>query len=210
MAEPNMSYKEGSAGRSTAGQQTAEQRSGIVSRVKDSASAQLSSQKDRGIDAINSVAGAVRSSTQRLRDEQHDTLAGYVENAADQIESWSRRLREKDMDELLRDVQRFARRQPAVFIGSAFAVGIVAARFLKSSPPQNRLRSSGERREQFGGGTAFSGASDRGAAPANVGIGAGAVTNSDVEATGSERSMSGDLDTRGNRTRRSPSRTERP
>ncbi len=182
MAEPNTSSTGGSANRSTAGQQTAEQRNGIVNRVKDSATAQLSSQKDRSVDAINSVAGAVRSSTQRLRDEQHDTLAGYVEKAADQIESWSRRLREKNMDELLGDVQRFARRQPAVFVGSAFAVGLVAARFLKSSRPQTRMRSSGEwQREQFGGQPALNASSDRGATGARV-----------------------------NRTGRSPSRTEMP
>ena len=201
MAEPNTSSTEGSSG----------QRSGIINRVKDSATAQLSSQKDRSIDAIDSVAGAVRSSTQRLREEHHDTLASYVENAANQIEGWSRRLRDKDIDELLTDVQRFARRQPAVFIGSAFAAGLVAARFFKSSPPQTRMRSSGEwRREQSGGEMAYAAASDRGAARTNlgdVGIATAPVTNSDVDATGSEGSMSG---ARSGRPRRPPSRTERP
>jgi hypothetical protein len=154
MAEPNTSSTEGPAKRSTAGQQTAEQRTSIVNRVKDSATAQLSSQKDRGVDAISSVAGAVRSSTQRLREQQHDTLAGYVEKAADQIENFSRRLRDKNVDELATDVQRFARRQPAVFIGTAFAAGIVAARFLKSSRPRTAIRSGTDwRREQFGRST---------------------------------------------------------
>jgi hypothetical protein len=213
MAEPNTLSTGDSAARSTAGQQTSGQSSGIVNRVKETATAQLSSQKDRGVDAIDSVAGAVRSSTQRLRDEQHDTLAGYVEKAADHIEGWSRRLREKDIDELLTDVQQFARRQPAVFIGSAFAAGIVAARFLKSSPRTN-TRASGEwRRQQFGAGTAYSAASDR-ATPAgstgDVGIGTTAVTNSDVQAPGSEFSTGGGAASRGTRTRPSPPRTERP
>jgi hypothetical protein len=106
---------------------------GIVNRVKETATAQLTTQKDRGTDALGRVAEAVRSSTQKLRDERHDTMATYVDKAADQIETWSRRLREKDVDELVSDVQRLARRQPAVFIGSAFALGLVGARFLKSS-----------------------------------------------------------------------------
>jgi hypothetical protein len=153
----------------------------------------------------------VRSSTQRLRDEQHDTLAGYVEKAADHIEGWSRRLREKDIDELLTDVQQFARRQPAVFIGSAFAAGIVAARFLKSSPPRTNTRASGEwRRQQFGAGTAYSAASDRATPVGSTGIGTTAVTNSDVEGPGSEFSTGGGAASRGSRTRPSPSRTERP
>ena len=145
MAETNASTGgaplSGTTGSSTAGQDSRgttssgrqPQTDGIVNRVKESATAQLTNQKDRGTDALGSVAQAVRSSTQRLRDEQHDTIAGYVDKAADQIDSWSRRLKEKDIDELLTDVQRLARRQPAVFIGSAFAIGLLGARFLKSS-----------------------------------------------------------------------------
>jgi hypothetical protein len=121
-----------------------ERRGGIVDRVKETATAQLTNQKDRGIDALGRVADAVRSSTQKLREERHDTIAGYVDQAADQIDNWSRRLREKDVNELITDVQGLARRQPAVFIGSAFALGLVGARFLKSS----RQQSEGEYRAE--------------------------------------------------------------
>jgi hypothetical protein len=38
--------------------------------------------------------------------------------------------------ELIEDAQRFARRQPAVFLGLSFGLGLLGARFLKSSPPQ--------------------------------------------------------------------------
>ena len=38
-----------------------------------------------------------------------------------------------DVREMMNEVEDFARRRPAVFIGSAFAVGLLAARFLKSS-----------------------------------------------------------------------------
>jgi hypothetical protein len=130
---------------------------GIVNYVKDSATAQLTTQKDRGTDALGRVAEAVRSSTQKLREERHDTIAGYVDKAADQIENWSRRLRDKDVNELVSDVQRLARRQPAIFIGSAFALGLVGARFLKSSRPQsheNQYNYGGEsRRTRYGGST---------------------------------------------------------
>jgi hypothetical protein len=33
--------------------------------------------------------------------------------------------------------QRLAQRRPAVFVGSAFGIGLLAARFFKSSPPEN-------------------------------------------------------------------------
>jgi hypothetical protein len=142
---------------STGGAQ--EKSGGFVNLVKESATAQLTNQKNRGTDALGRVAEAVRSSTQKLRDEQHDTIANYVDQAADQIETWSRRLQQKDVNELLADVQRLARRKPTVFIGSAFALGLVAARFLKSSRRSAEYGRAYERghespRRTYGGATA--------------------------------------------------------
>ncbi len=106
---------------------------GVIDRVKERAAAQLSTQKDKATDGLGSVAQFVRQGTQQLRDQQHDTLAGYVEQAANQIDRFSQQLRTKDVSELVNDAQRLARRNPAVFIGSAFAIGIIGARFFKSS-----------------------------------------------------------------------------
>ena len=60
--------------------------SGIVDRVRERATAQLSSQKDRATDGLGSVAQAVRQSTKHLRDNKQDAIANYVEKAADQID----------------------------------------------------------------------------------------------------------------------------
>ena len=209
MAETNASTGgaplSGTTGSSTAGQDSrgttssgrqpqTDSSGGIVNRVKESATAQLTNQKDRGTDALGSVAQAVRSSTQRLRDEQHDTIAGYVDKAADQIESWSRRLKEKDIDELLTDVQRLARRQPAVFIGSAFALGIVGARFLKSSRQQNEYADGSEsRRSVYGAPPQMSTAGDRGAwnrGDADAPLVAGEISIADIEPSGSTANRS--------------------
>ncbi len=112
--------------------------SGIVGKVKEQATAQLSSQKDRATDGLGSVAQAVRQTTQHLRDNQNDTVARYAEQAAEQIERFSERLRNKDVGELMTDAQQLARRQPALFVGGAFAIGLLGARFLKSSSPESR------------------------------------------------------------------------
>jgi hypothetical protein len=202
MAETNLpgggGTQSGTARSSTAGQQTSGSQtpgrqptdrgngSGIVNRVKESATAQLTNQKDRGTDALGSVAQAVRSSTQRLRNEQHDTIAGYVDKAADQIENWSRRLKEKDIDELLTDVQRLARRQPAVFIGSAFALGLVGRSTYGTAPP---MSTAGDR-----------GAWNRGEADATLVVEDVSITELDTSGTGANRS---------GRSRKSGSRTER-
>lgn len=119
--------------------------SGIVGKVRERATAQLNTQKDRATDGLGSIAQAVRQTTGKLREERQDTIAQYVDKAAEQIERLSNTLREKDVAELLEDAQRFARRQPALFIGGSFAAGLIAARFLKSS---NDSRSSNDYRAQ--------------------------------------------------------------
>jgi len=159
---------------------------GIMGRVKQSATNQLTSQKNRAADGVSSVTQALRQSTQQLRDQQHETIAQYVEQAANQVDRWCDQIRNKDVTEVLDDVQRLARRQPAVFIGGAFALGLLGARFLKSSN-ENEYRSSerysgntrgyaGNRsRAQFSGGRALSEAAD---APSTT----GGVSVSDVDA----------------------------
>ena len=97
----------------------AERSSGMVDRVKKTAAAQLTTQKTRATDALGSVAAALRESSQPLRDNDQVMLADYAGKAADQLEQFSTRFRERDLTELMDDVNRFARRQPALFVGAA-------------------------------------------------------------------------------------------
>jgi hypothetical protein len=103
--------------------------------VRDKAYEQIGSQKERATGTLGAVAGAVRNVTQDLRDRGQPGVAAYVSRAADEIDRWTSRLREQDLDEAMRDVQQFARRKPAIFLGVAFGAGVLAARFFKSSRP---------------------------------------------------------------------------
>jgi hypothetical protein len=114
---------------------------GLMDRVKESAASQLGTQKDRATDGLGSVAQAVRQSTQQLRDQHHETIAQYVEQAADQLERFATRLKERNIGDLAREAQDLARRRPGLFIGSAFALGLLGARFLKSSNDNGQSRS---------------------------------------------------------------------
>lgn len=51
---------------------------------------------------------------------------------ADGLERLSGTLRTKELDEMVRDVESFARGQPLAFFGAAMAAGFVAMRFLNS------------------------------------------------------------------------------
>lgn len=105
----------------------------FASRVREQAANQLNTQKNRATDGLGSVVNAVRGTTQRLRDEKHDTMARYVDQAANQLERLSNGLKHRDVNDLMRGAQQFAQRRPVLFVGSAFAAGLLSARFMKSS-----------------------------------------------------------------------------
>lgn len=115
---------------------------GLMQSIQQQATSALSTQKDRAAESMRSVIEAVRQTGESLR-EKNGTVAGYVDSAANQLERWSTQLRNRDVSELLDGVGSFARREPALFIGSGLALGLVAARFLKSSAPESRSMSSG-------------------------------------------------------------------
>ena len=108
--------------------------------VRDKAYEQIDSQKERATGTLGAVAGAVRNATQELRESGQTGLAGYVNRAADEIDRWTSRLRDQDLDDAVREVQQFARRKPAIFLGVAFGAGVLAARFFKSSGPAGSPR----------------------------------------------------------------------
>jgi len=68
-----------------------------------------------------------------MRERDQQLLSSYVERAADQIEQISDYLRDRNVEDFIDDAQDMARRQPALFVGGAFALGFLMARFLKSS-----------------------------------------------------------------------------
>jgi hypothetical protein len=135
--------------------------SGIVGRVRERAGAQLSTQKDLATEGIGTIARAVRQTTHELREQKHDTMAEYVERAADQLERMSAQLKNKDVGEMFRDAQNLARRNPVAFVGSAFALGLLGARFFKSSAPENGEHTSSWQRAG-GSGSGSSTSASRG------------------------------------------------
>ena len=130
---------------------------GLMDRVKESATSQLGAQKDRATDGIGSVAQAVRQSGQHLRDQQHDTIAQYIEQAADQLERFAVRMKDRNVGDLAREAQELARRRPALFIGSAFALGLLGARFLKSSSGNGSTRRPSSAGLAYGDGGTYAG-----------------------------------------------------
>ena len=118
-----------------------------VRQARDSATSSLNQSRNRAADSIGSIASAVRSTGERLRSENQTGVADLTDSLADQVERLSSYLRSRDLRGARDDLERFARQQPAVAIGVALAIGMLGARFIKSS---QRGSSEGSRRE-YGG-----------------------------------------------------------
>jgi hypothetical protein len=136
--------------------------------VQDTANEKLREQVDgRSTQAgqqINTVASDARSVAEQLRTQGKDTPARYADQVADKVERAGQWLERSDGDQLLRDVEDFARRNPWAVVAGGLGLGLAASRLLKASSGERYRASlsseggsneqSGSRfeREEFGGG----------------------------------------------------------
>ena len=109
-----------------------------LTQARDSAASSLTDSKGRLADQVGHVATAFRTTTDHLRQNDQPHLAGYADGIARQAERFAGYLRNADFRAMGEDVRDLARRQPAVVVGGAFALGLLAARFLKSSERKAR------------------------------------------------------------------------
>ncbi len=118
---------------SDASDQIQDQVSGLTQQVRQQASDQFASQKERLVDTLDTVALLLHQAGEHADLQDKATLNGYVGKASSQVTQWSETLRERDMSQLLDDTVRYARRQPMLFFSGALAAGFAGARFFRSS-----------------------------------------------------------------------------
>lgn len=100
--------------------------------------------KGQASGALDNFAEAIRQLGQQFRDQNQGIAAslvgGYADRAAGQAQRLGAYLQHTEVDELVQQIERFARRSPGAFLGGTFAVGVLGARFLKSSRRQQSQR----------------------------------------------------------------------
>jgi hypothetical protein len=112
------------------------QASEMVGLVREQATTQISSQKERAASSLGALAGTLHEASHQARSQDETAMiADYVDMAASQVERLATTLQEQDIEQLLATTERFARKQPALFLAAAFGLGFAAARFLRSSQP---------------------------------------------------------------------------
>lgn len=105
----------------------------MVERAQAQAASKIKDAKNEAAQTLSSLASTLHQSGSQLRSDQQQLAGDYLNRAADGIEKVASYLQKTDAREVADSIETFARRRPELFIGSAFAVGLIAARFLKSS-----------------------------------------------------------------------------
>jgi hypothetical protein len=103
----------------------------VADKVKHAAEGEIDRRSTKLADDLDSVGHAMRLAAEDLDGEGQDWLADYTRRAA-----------------MLADLEDTARRNPGTFLGTSFAAGVAAGRFLRSSRPERGSDRQRTRRDE--------------------------------------------------------------
>jgi hypothetical protein len=155
-----------------------------ASELREQGSARLRDQFDQRSNQAGSqarsLAEALRRSGNDLNGEGNGNVSQLTNQVADRIDGLGSYLEQKSGDELMRDLETFARRRPWMLAGLGMLAGVAAARFMKASSEQrygDYRRTGGQQWPSRQGVGATSGADGR---PELPGYGQHSTFGSDV------------------------------
>jgi hypothetical protein len=108
----------------------------VTQQAKSQAQTIFQNQKQSVTQNLSNVSEALRTTGNTLEAQNLAPIATVIDAAADRLDGVTTYLENADLDSLLQDAESFARRNQPLFLGSTFALGLLAARFLKSSAPR--------------------------------------------------------------------------
>lgn len=98
--------------------------------------------REQAADGLEQVTESIRRISLDMEGEQ-PAIANVVTTAADQAERVAEYLRTTDARQMLGTVEDVARRQPLIFLGGAFLLGLAASRLIKAAGGSDVKGSSG-------------------------------------------------------------------
>jgi ElaB/YqjD/DUF883 family membrane-anchored ribosome-binding protein len=115
----------------------------VASQATDKLKETVSEKKGAGADYVSNLADTIRRAAREF-DADLPIAGSYMRKAASQVESVSDSIRVGDFNDVVRNAQHFARRQPTAFLGLAALAGFAVVRFLKSSSDRSHAPSNSE------------------------------------------------------------------
>jgi hypothetical protein len=104
----------------------------VASQTTDKFKQTVDSQKIAGAEYVGGLANTMRRAAREF-DGDLPIAGTYIRKAASQVEGMSESIKTGNLNDLVRNAQAFARRQPTAFLGIAVLAGFGVVRFLKSS-----------------------------------------------------------------------------
>lgn len=127
-----------------AGQQATESAGHIAGRAADLGIQQADRGRELAAEGLDKVAQTVRRVSTDMQIDQPQ-IANAAMTAADQADKVAQYLRETDARQIISKVEDTARRQPLIFIGGAFLLGLAASRLIKAGSPDTAQAGQFER-----------------------------------------------------------------
>lgn len=126
---PDKPASKGSGARQTLKDRAAD----LASNAKEQLGNQYEQRVTGLMSEVTHLASALRRASQQLRDDDGAMIAATItDHLAMRLESLHGSVGNKDFNAVIGDVESFARRNPAAFLGICTGIGFMASRFLKS------------------------------------------------------------------------------
>lgn len=106
-------------------------------KLRDDLNTTVNDTREQAAGRVDDLADSARAAARELDDDM-TRLSGYVHDMAQSLSGVAGDLRTRSGDELLQDVSRMARRNPALFLGGAVAIGFGLSRFARASRKHDR------------------------------------------------------------------------
>jgi len=112
-----------------------------ASDLGDQASSFIDEHKGEWVSGARQLTNVFRKTVDELG-EENEMLTRYAKTVGEKIEQAVNYVEQRPVTDIARDLEGWAREKPALFAGTAFALGFAAARFLRSSPESSSGRAA--------------------------------------------------------------------
>lgn len=106
--------------------------------------AQVDQYRNVAAQKVDTIAESVKAAAAKLEEGDVGQWSTQIAGMADSMTRFSQGLREKSADEVMRDINRLARENPAIFVGGAVAIGFGLTRLMRATA-QPRLPKESQR-----------------------------------------------------------------
>ncbi len=125
-----------SSPRRASGEENIKDKAGtLAGEAKSEAQAKVDKMRDTAADKVDTLAESAKAAASELKGDDIGHLSDYVSDLAQSLGQLSSNMREKTGDDLLHEVSRLARDNPALFVTGSIAIGFGLSRFAKASAP---------------------------------------------------------------------------